>query len=162
MFSLLLNIYAKWHPEMFNPYLQRIPRDWGEWRGGQGLRWESAIAAVLPVPPWWFVVKHQCWPLASGPGRETWLYCCLKKCAPSQAYIYVLSGTKGIRRTGWKSRKVLWGVGFSWEQQDKKQKWGGRQGNTQKEEVNITYCTSCWQRGIMRDRLKEKKRGDWE
>lgn len=41
MFSLLLNIYAKWHPEMFNPYLHGSPgaeelegsveedRDWG-------------------------------------------------------------------------------------------------------------------------------------
>lgn len=25
MFSLLLNIYAKWHPEMFNPYLRGSP-----------------------------------------------------------------------------------------------------------------------------------------
>lgn len=74
MFSLLLNIYAKWHPEMFNPYLRSSPGAQGlegeRWRG-QGLGWESAIAAVPPMLQWRFVVKHRRWPLASGPGGET-------------------------------------------------------------------------------------------
>lgn len=37
-------------------------------------------------------------------------------------HIYVLCSFKRIRRAGWESRKVLWGAGFSWGQQDKGQR----------------------------------------
>ena len=70
MFSLLLNIYAKWHPEMFNPYLHGSPgAERLEGRSDEATDCkESAIAAVLPMPPQRFIVKRQLWPLAGGPG----------------------------------------------------------------------------------------------
>lgn len=62
MFSLLLNIYAKWHPEMFNPYLPKSPGDdeaEAEGREDWGAEVESATAAVLLIR---LIVKHQSWP----------------------------------------------------------------------------------------------------
>ena len=145
MFSLLLNIYAKWHPEMFNPYLHGCPGGCGaggKWWGGQGLRWESAVAAVPPAPPRWFVVKHRRWPLAPGPGRETWLYCSCRKCAHSQAYIYMLSVVLRELDTQGGRPERFCGVLASAEGSKIKGKdktWGGRW--TRREEKRSIYCT---------------------
>lgn len=111
----------------------QIPRGWGtggEWWGGQRLRWESAIAAVPPVLLQWSAVKHQCWPLASGPGRKTWLHCCWK-CALSQAYTIYIYSIKGIRNTAWESRNVqeVLASAEGSKTKGKVKMWGGMQGN---------------------------------
>lgn len=103
MFSLLLNIYAKWHPEMFNPYLHGSLGAEGLEGSGEEARdcKESAIAAVPIVPPWQFVVKHRLWPLARGPERKHDFIAAEKVCTLASIYMFSVapreSDTQGGR-----------------------------------------------------------------
>lgn len=145
----------------------RIPRGWGtggEWWGGQRLRWESAIAAVPPVLLQWSAVKHQRWPLASGPGRKTWLHCCWK-CALSTLAIYIyIYDTKGIRHTVWESRNVqeVLASAEGSKTKGKVKMWGGKQGNRQARGSAITltvhHVGKKESSGTKKKKRKEKRR----
>lgn len=80
----------------------------GEWRGGHGQRWGSAAAAVpvgckTPALAFGFRPRE---------GDMTVLLLLEEVCILA-SILYALSSPEGIRHTGWESREVLWGVGFS-------------------------------------------------
>lgn len=111
MFSLLLNIYAKWHPEMFNPYLHGSPEGCGvEGHGtevGKCRRCSSTRSSA--------VVGCKTPALAFGfrPRERNMTLLLLEEVCTLASILYALSSPEGIRHTGWESREVLWGVGFS-------------------------------------------------
>lgn len=142
MFSLLLNIYAKWHPEMFNPYLRGSPRGLRGWRGGGGEATDRG--GEVRRLQFQLVVKHRRWPLASGPGRETWPYCCCwKKCASSRVYYMLSVVLRELDTRGGRAER-FYGALASAEGskiKGKEKTWGGRWTRERKEKS--TYCTLC-------------------
>ena len=79
---------------------------------------------------------------------------------PPRKHIYVLRSSERIRRAGWESRKVLWGAGFSWGQQDKGQggnvRWGSRRG------WGFTALCVSGGTSLGRGVWKEREEGEWK
>lgn len=121
MFSLLLNIYAKWHPEMFNPYLHGSPGTQGlegsrEEARDQSRKVPSLQSPHLPPPdsPASAVFCFRVAGLAIGFGpREKNMPPLLQKvCTRATHAVYIPTAAPRDFHKGRKIREVVRGAGL--------------------------------------------------
>lgn len=118
MFSLLLNIYAKWHPEMFNPYLHGSPGTQGLEGSREEARDQSRKVPSLQSPPpdspasAVFCFRVAGLAIGFGPREKNMPPLLQKVCTRATHAVYIPTAAPRDFHKGRKIREVVRGAGL--------------------------------------------------